>query len=227
VTSSEQLGRCQLRSLQVNAALSHCDAYCTSCKTFHDPVILDLAGHQHPSSPDLIEVNPVGFFLRASSFRPCAKHDFEAWQRLLLIHLCVTFHKPVDMLPSLTVMPLSPQQVHLTRKPSNITIPNNQTHKDRKSGLHSASWKCATPLTSQTQPAGPSSGVSSDIIAVDELLSTMKRTLATLSTTFDCLGEQTAKVIDLAPAIGVASDASLPFEFTVSCSHTFANSIYR
>ena len=40
-----------------------------------------------------------------------------------------------------------------------------------------------------------------DLLAVNELLLTMKSTLSALGKTFDTLGEQTTKVAELGPAI--------------------------
>jgi hypothetical protein len=47
-----------------------------------------------------------------------------------------------------------------------------------------------------------------DLSDVDELLTTMKQTLGTLGATFDTLGEQTARIATLGPAMDSAHQVS-------------------
>lgn len=47
----------------------------------------------------------------------------------------------------------------------------------------------------------PSSSTTKDLVAVDELLDTMKRAFNAMSVTFDVLSQQTTKVADLGPVI--------------------------
>ena len=49
----------------------------------------------------------------------------------------------------------------------------------------------------------------SDLLAVSELLSTMKSTLSALGKTFETLGEQTSKVAELGPAMEATHQVSL------------------
>ncbi|KAJ7782767.1 hypothetical protein B0H16DRAFT_466789 [Mycena metata] len=81
------------------------------------------------------------------------------------------------------------------------------------SGL--ASLTCATrlspdassPLANRTDPTIntlQSEVMTPELIAVGELVAAMKRVLGTLGTTFDSLGEQTERVVTLAPALKAA-----------------------
>ena len=63
------------------------------------------------------------------------------------------------------------------------------------------SLTCATPISSHPQGESTRVRMSPEILAVGELLSTMKQMVGVLGTTLDCLGEQTVKVAELPPAI--------------------------
>ena len=54
-----------------------------------------------------------------------------------------------------------------------------------------------------------------DLLAVNELLSTMKSTLSALGKTFDTLGEQTTKVAELGPAMEATHQVGLLNRFSV------------
>jgi hypothetical protein len=58
-------------------------------------------------------------------------------------------------------------------------------------------------------------GISPDILAVGNLLSTMKSTLGVLGTTFDFLGEHTAKAAALGPAIDAMFQVSLTYSLSL------------
>jgi hypothetical protein len=53
-----------------------------------------------------------------------------------------------------------------------------------------------------------------DLVAVNELLSTMKSTLSALGKTFDTLGEQTTKVAELGPAMEATHQVGLSHWFS-------------
>jgi hypothetical protein len=79
-------------------------------------------------------------------------------------------------------------------------------------------WTCATPLTSKN-PSGKdgdkqseapvSAHISPDMLAIAELLCAMKRTVGAVSDTCESLGVQTAKVMDLAPAIQLSGQVGV------------------
>jgi len=63
--------------------------------------------------------------------------------------------------------------------------------------------------------------VSPDMLAVGEVLSTMKLTLNALSTTFDALGEQTEKVVTLGPAMEASGQVCAQFFHTAAALSCF------
>jgi hypothetical protein len=46
------------------------------------------------------------------------------------------------------------------------------------------------------------------ILAIGELVSTMKKTVGILESTMECLGDQTTKIAELSPAIEAAAQVS-------------------
>jgi hypothetical protein len=69
-------------------------------------------------------------------------------------------------------------------------------------GASESTLKPSSPTKSSLAPASMGDRQpTADALAVGELLSTMKNTLSALGKTFDTLGEQTAKVAELGPAM--------------------------